>query len=77
MTAFIIYTDGNTNINGLCWSNVELNKMSMFIPHIGETFIDKNKNVEYEVTDIVRTYNSKDEYGVQVMLERRLKRKYR
>ena len=77
MTAYIIYTDGKQNINELCVGNIELTKANVFIPHIGETFIDKNRNVEYEVKDIVRTYNSNDEYGVHVILARREKRKYR
>jgi hypothetical protein len=77
MTAFILYTDGKHDIDGLCIKNVELNKINIIIPHIGETFIDKVRNVEYEVKDVVRTYNAYNEYGVQVMLERREKRKYK
>lgn len=77
MTAFIIYTDGKNNIDELCVGNIDLVKSNILIPHIGETFIDKKRNVEYEIKDIVRSYNSNDEYGVQVMLERKEKRKYR
>ena len=77
MTAYIIYTDGNQNIDELCVYNIELTKANVFIPHIGETFIDKIRNVEYEVKDIVRIYNSHDEYGVQVMLAKRENRKYK
>ena len=77
MTAFIIYTDGKYNINELCVSNVDLTKLNFLIPHIGETFIDKKRNVEYEVKDIIRTYHPSDEYGIQVMLEKREKRKYK
>lgn len=76
MTAFIIYTNGKRDINELCVNIADLSSAHILIPHIGETFIDKIRGVEYEVKDIVRTlrYN---EYGVQVMLERREKRKYR
>lgn len=77
MTAYIIYTDGKQNISELCFGNIDLTKSNVFIPHIGETFIDKRRNAEYEIKDIVRSYNSHDEYGVQVMLERREKRKYK
>jgi hypothetical protein len=76
MTGFIIYTDGKRNINQLCFSNIDFAKSNIIIPHIGETFIDKTRDVEYEVKDIVRTYNSNDEYGIQVMLKRRETRKY-
>lgn len=76
MTGFIIYTDGKHNIDPLCISNIEFTKVSSIIPHIGETFIDETRNVEYEVEDIVRSYNSNDTYGIQVMLKRREKRKY-
>ena len=77
MTAYIIYTDGKQNINELCVGNIDLTKANVFIPHVGETFIDKTRNVEYEVKDIVRSYNLHDEYGVQVMLAKREKRKYK
>lgn len=78
MTAFILYTDGKHDIRKLCASNIDLIKSNIIIPHIGETFIDNTLNVEYEVKDIVRTYDSyDDEYGIQVMLKRRESRKYK
>lgn len=77
MTAFILYTDDSHNIRELCASNIDLIKSNILIPHIGETFIDNIRGVEYEVKDIVRTYNINDEYGIQVMLKRRGNRKYK
>jgi hypothetical protein len=52
-----------------------LTKSNIFIPNIGETFIDRSVGIEYEVKDIVRTFDG-SEYGVQVQLKRREKRKY-
>lgn len=77
MTAFIIYADGKHFINKLCLSDVELNKINIFIPHIGETFIDKINNIEYEVKDVIRTISVDDEYGVQVVLKKRIETKYK
>lgn len=77
MTAFVIYSCGNHFINRLCLSSVELNKVNIFIPHIGETFIDKINNTEYEVKDVVRTIDANNEYGVQVVLKKRTETKYR
>jgi hypothetical protein len=77
MTAFIIYKTDIGWIDELCLSNVELNKINIFIPNIGETFIDKKRNVEYEVKDVIRSFNSYNEYGVQVILKQREKRKYK
>lgn len=77
MTAYIIYTDGTHNIRELCINNIEFNKISIFIPSIGETFVDRVRDVEYEVTDVVRMYTLDNQYGVQVMLQKREKRKYK
>jgi hypothetical protein len=71
-----MYVEWPNPIRELCIKNIELSKSNIFIPHIGETFIDKKRNVEYEVKDIVRTYHSDNEYGVQVMLKKRANRKY-
>ena len=76
MTAFIIYTDGKHNISELCVNVMDI-RSNILIPCIGETFIDKKRDIEYEVKDIIRTYNSSNEYGVQVMLKRREERKYK
>lgn len=76
MRVFILYTDGINYIRSLCLSNVELNKINVFIPNIGETFIDKVRNIEYEVKDIIRSIDSHDEYGIQVLLKKRTERKY-
>lgn len=77
ISGFIIYTDGKHHISELCVQNIDLQKANILIPHIGETFIDKQNNstIEYEVKDIVRTFDGK-EYGVQVQLRKRDVRKY-
>ena len=77
MTGFIIYTDGKNPISELCIQDVALNKVNILIPHIGETFINRQNgtSVEYEVKDIVRTFDGK-EYGVQVQLKQREINKY-
>jgi hypothetical protein len=75
ITSFIIYTDGSRYIEHLCLKNIPLAKSNIFIPNIGETFIDRIMNIEYEVKDIVRTFDG-NEYGVQVQLKRREKKKY-
>ena len=77
MTVFIIYNCGDTYINELCLNDVNLHQASVFIPQIGETFIDKKRNVEYEVKDIIRSINLANEYGVQVLLQRRTEKKYK
>lgn len=77
MSVFIIYTDGNYYIETLCIKKVELNKVNIFIPNIGETFIDKVRNIEYEVKDVIRSINTQNEYGVQVLLKKRTERKYK
>lgn len=75
ITSFLIYTDGTRYLEHLCLNNIPLAKSSIFIPNIGETFIDRSVGIEYEVKDIVRTFDG-SEYGVQVQLKRREKRKY-
>ena len=76
MTGCIMYTtDKNRYIDKLCVSGIDLTKIAIFIPHIGETFIDRNSNVEYEVKDIIRALDG-DEYIVQIHLHERSKRKY-
>lgn len=77
MQIFIIYTDGNYYIETLCINKIELNKVNVFIPNIGETFIDKVRNIEYEVKDVIRSINAQNEYGVQVFLKKRTERKYK
>lgn len=77
MTACVMYiTDKGEHINSLCWDNIDFSKVAIFIPHIGETFIDRNRNVEYEVKDIIRVLDG-SEYRVQVCLHEREKRKYK
>jgi hypothetical protein len=77
ITGCIMYTtDKNGWIDDLCVNNVELNKTAILIPHIGETFIDKSRNVEYEVKDIIRFFDGK-EYCIQVRLHERERRKYK
>ena len=77
LTGFILYSvdDGNY-IPELCLKDINLFKSNILIPNIGETFIDKTSNTEYEVKDIVRTFDGK-EYGVQVHLKHREKNKYK
>ena len=77
ISCFIIYTDGKHHISELCVHNIDLQKSNILIPNIGETFIDRQNGsaVEYEVKDIVRTFDGK-EYGVQVQLRKRDVRKY-
>ena len=82
LTGFMMYTvDTGECIDHLCLSNIDLPKIAIFIPHIGETFIDKTTNIEYEVKDVIRTLhnNRRDscEYGIQVYLTKREKRKYK
>lgn len=76
MTAYMIYKCGSNYIDELCCTSVDLTKLCVFIPHIGETFIDKKRGVEYEVADVIRIYEPNNEYGIQVMLKQREKRKY-
>ena len=47
------------------------------IPHIGETFIDKRNNIEYEVKDVIRSINEDWEYGIHIMLTQRTVKKYK
>ena len=77
MTACIIYTDGNNAIRELCFGNIDLVKSNFLIPHIGETFIDRIRNVEYEVKDVVRSIHLNDEYVIQVFLKKREIKKYK
>jgi hypothetical protein len=74
-TAFLIYTDGTRYLEHLCLNNIPLAKSNIFIPNIGETFLDKVAGIEYEVKDVVRSFDGA-EYGVQVQLKRREKKKY-
>lgn len=76
ITSFLIYTDGSRYLEHLCLSNIPLNKSSILIPNIGETFLDKVAGIEYEVKDIVRSFDG-SEYGVQVQLKRREVNKYK
>lgn len=74
---YILYVnvETNTTIDKLC---VEVNSCnsSVFIPNIGETVLDKDNNIEYEVKDVLRTISG-DEYGIQVRLRKREKNKYK
>ena len=80
----IIYIDEAENyIDNLCVKadflepNIAITMSRLFfIPSIGETVLDKDNNIEYEVKDVLRTIGG-DEYGIQVRLRKREKNKYR
>lgn len=76
MTVSIIYKHETGYIDELCVGEINITQASALIPHVGETFIDRIENIEYEVKDIVRTFNGK-EYLIQVCLRRREKNKYK
>ena len=82
---YIIYIDGenNTTISNLCvkadFCDNNINAMAsrlFFIPNVGETILDKDTNIEYEVKDVLRTIGD-DEYGIQVRLKKRENKKYK
>lgn len=78
MTVYIIYKCGRSYIKELCCKSADLTQLNVFIPHIGETFLDMTNKVEYEVQDIIRSYNSDDnEYGIQIILNQRKINKYK
>jgi len=77
MEVHIIYIEGNSPIHELCLNSIiDVSKVDIIVPHIGETFLDKIRGVEYEVKDVVRSLEAHREYGIQVMLKRREKAKY-
>lgn len=79
----VMYIDEEGNcISNLCVKADFLSKNAnimtsrlFFIPNIGETVLDKDANIEYEVKDVLRTIGG-NEYGVQVRLRKREKNKY-
>lgn len=76
ISVFIIYKSETETVSKLCIKNTDIAQVSILVPHIGETFIDRNKNIEYEVKDVIRSiYNN--EYGIQVYLQRRDNKKYK
>ena len=77
ITGCVIYKDDKGNyIESLCMRDIDFTKTTFLVPHIGETFIDKVRNIEYEVKDIVRTFDG-EENCIQVRLHEREIRKYR
>lgn len=77
MKIYILYSEGNNYIRQLCISEIDPTQADILIPHIGETFIDKVTDIEYEVKDVIRSIDAMNEFGVQVLLKRREKRKYK
>lgn len=77
-SGYIIYqTDTGHDIKQLCAQNIDFTKTNVMIPHIGETFIDKRNNIEYEVKDVIRSINEDWEYGIHIMLTQRTVKKYK
>lgn len=74
MTFYIIHRCDNKPLQELCFNCGSA--YSMIVPHIGETFIHMPTNTEYEVIDVIRIFRREDEYGIQVELKKREKRKY-
>ena len=63
-------------IDDLCVNIYNLSDAAVFVPSVGETFIDRKRNQEYEVEDVIRSFYG-NEYVIQVMLKTRERRKYR
>lgn len=63
-------------IDELCINIPNISQAAGLIPNIGETFIDRKRNKEYEVEDVIRSIDG-DEYIVQVQLAERERKKYR
>ena len=74
MNFYIIHRCDNVPLEELCFTCGSA--YAMLIPRIGETFIHKPSNTEYEVVDVVRIFRRDNEYGIQVELKKREKRKY-
>ena len=75
LTVSIIYTNGKEWIEKLCRRFGDTCQASVFVPNIGETFIDHKRNEEYEVKDVIRSLRG-DEYVIQVQLKVREHKKY-
>lgn len=76
ITVALIYKKGKEHIDELCLSIPDISKAAILVPNIGETFIDRKRNEEYEVEDVIRSIDG-DEYIIQVQLKKREHKKYR
>lgn len=78
---FIIYIDDKGDLidrfsaETRCSSLDAPPALTFVVPRIGETIINGNTDVEYEVKDVIRTIKD-DEYGVYVRLKEKEKRQY-
>ena len=71
----IIYSSEMGYLDELCLSMPDISRASAITPHIGETFIDRKRKEEYEVKDIIRSFNN-GEYIIQVQLKKREHKRY-
>lgn len=76
ITASIMYKSEKGYLDELCINIPNLSDVAVFIPHIGETFIDRKRNEEYEVQDVIRSLYG-NEYVIQVQLKKRERKRYR
>lgn len=73
---WIIFKTENGHIDELCVKGFNPSVGSFLIPNVGETFINRITDKEYEVKDVIRSFDKNGEYGVQVMLKERKESKY-
>lgn len=76
ITVTLMHKSETGYLDELCIHLLDISQAAVFVPNIGETFIDRKRNKEYEVKDVIRFIDG-DEYIIQVQLVKRERRKYR